>query len=114
MLGREPYRNPYLLAEVDRGLFGEAKLLDSRLEVVLRYLDYVDEQLSRGVALRHMSRHLTGMFQGQPGARRWRRYLGEHQSARNADTGTVTRALEAMSHAALEAAACSEAYAAAG
>lgn len=110
MLGRQSYSNPYLLANVDKVLFGEPSAPRSRADIVSRYLDYVDGQLSRGVALRHMSRHLTGMFQGQPGARRWRRYLGQHQSAPEADRGVVTGAMEAMGMAAQEAAARSEAY----
>ncbi len=78
MLGRAAYHSPYLLAEVDRLVFGDMQPSPSRHAVLRRYLPFVERQLIAGVALPAMSRHLLGLFQGVPGARRFRRHISEH------------------------------------
>jgi tRNA-dihydrouridine synthase A len=77
MVGREAYQNPYKLATVDHELFGFTGPVLSRWQVLELYKPYIRRQLERGVRLKHMSRHLLGLFQGQPGARNWRRTLSE-------------------------------------
>jgi tRNA-dihydrouridine synthase A len=76
MLGRAAYREPYLLAEVDRRLFG-GLAPPSRECVLERMLQYADRELAAGVRLRSITRHLMGLYAGLPGARQWRRMLGE-------------------------------------
>jgi tRNA-dihydrouridine synthase A len=78
MLGREAYRNPWLLHDVDARLFGTAPRFDSRHDILERFLPYVEAQIAEGVALHHMTRHILGLFQGQPGGKRFRRHLSEH------------------------------------
>lgn len=84
MIGRAAYHNPYLLAEVDRRFYGDSRPPPTRLEVLERFEPYIRQELARGTALHHMTRHILGLLQGQPGARRWRRYLTEqtHQGGR--------------------------------
>jgi len=77
MLGRAAYHNPWLLAEVDERVYGEAPSALTRLQVLDAYLPYVARQLAAGVALPAMSRHLLGLFQGVPGGRRFRRVISE-------------------------------------
>ena len=76
MLGRAAYQQPWLLAELDRALFGErsARTLEHVLE---RYLLYVERELTAGTPLRSMTRHLLGLRAGLPGGRLWRRALSE-------------------------------------
>ncbi len=81
MIGREAYANPYLLAQVDSRFFGCAEQPRDRDEVLEEYLQYCGRQLERGSRLGHLSRHLVGLYQGQPGARRWRRSLNEYGRA---------------------------------
>ncbi len=76
MLGRAPERDPYMLADADRRFWGDAAG-PSRSEVASAYRRYVEAQLARGIALGHMTRHLSGLFQGCRGARAWRRVLAE-------------------------------------
>ena len=78
MLGRAAYQNPYLLAQVDQRFFAVKTEAPSRHQIIKRFLPYVEEQLSRGVYLSSITRHILGLFQGQPGARAWRRYLSEN------------------------------------
>lgn len=75
MLGRAVMDDPYSLARVDTLYYGESTTPLSPHEVLSRYLDYAREQRDRGVPLTRLVRPLTGLFQGQPGARLWRRTL---------------------------------------
>jgi len=77
MLGRAAYNTPWLLSEVDSRIFGEAREVSDPLEVVERMKPYVLEQLSRGVWLQNITRHMLGLFHGLPGGRLWRRVLSE-------------------------------------
>ena len=91
MIGRAAYHNPYLLAAVDQRFYGDPRPSPSRAEILRQFTLYVRQELSRGTALHHMTRHVLGLFQGQPGARRWRKHLSE-QTHR---TGIGLKALEA-------------------
>ena len=77
MLGRAPYKDPYLLAEVDSRLFGSTEPRPSRLDVLDSFMLYAEGELSRGVRLNQMTRHILGLFHGQPRARAFRRVLAE-------------------------------------
>lgn len=96
MLGRAPYENSYLLAEVDQQLFGSHREIISREAVIEQLIPYVEQQLSEGLYLRHIGRHLLTLFAGQPGARVWRRYLSEHMHKPESGVHTLTDALNAM------------------
>ena len=78
MIGREAYHNPYILAEVDRRLFGDDRPAPSRHDILEAYLPFVETRLQAGAPLSAMSRHLLGLFQGVPGARAWRRHISEN------------------------------------
>jgi tRNA-dihydrouridine synthase A len=78
MLGRAAYADPYLLAEVDRVLFGAQDAPPSRLDVLDRFVPYVEAELSRGSRLNAMTRHILGLFHGQKRARLFRRHLAEN------------------------------------
>jgi tRNA-dihydrouridine synthase A len=92
MLGREVYQNPYLLAEVDRLFYGDNRDVPSREAILDALLPYVETQLARGVHLKHISRHVLGLFHGVPGAKQWRRYLSCHAHLAQADVGTLRAA----------------------
>lgn len=78
MIGREAYQNPYLLAEVDSQLFASNAPIIKRSEAVQAMYPYIEAELSKGVHLNHMTRHMLGLFQNMPGARQWRRHLSEN------------------------------------
>lgn len=78
MIGREAYQNPWMLAQADRVIFGDDHPIATRQEVLERFMPYAERQLAAGVPLSAMSRHLLGLFQGQPGAKAWRRRISEN------------------------------------
>ncbi|MEM7082364.1 MAG: tRNA dihydrouridine(20/20a) synthase DusA [Pseudomonadota bacterium] len=92
MLGRAAYQNPWLLAQVGKaqGLSDRA----TRADIVRAFLPYAEKQLTRGVRLHAMTRHLLGLFAGQPGARAWRRYLSENSHHAGAGIDILEQALE--------------------
>ncbi len=89
MIGRAAYRTPYILAEADRLIFGSRKPVPNRRAIVLAWLPYLERKLAEGVPLSRMTRHILGLYHGQPGARTWRRMLTEKSSMPSADAGTV-------------------------
>lgn len=100
MLGREAYENPYLLSQVDARLFGETHAAPSRSDVLTRLRPYVERELSAGARLRHIARHLLGLYRGQPGARAFRRMLSERAHAPDADWAVIEQALTLAENAA--------------
>lgn len=94
MLGREVYHNPYLLAGVDELFYGDLSGGLSREQIIHALIPYVCGQLSDGVRLYSIARHLLGLFHGVPGARAWRRYLSEYGTKQNADENTLYKALD--------------------
>lgn len=98
MIGREAYHNPWLLADVDRRFADDADPVTDRYQVVSRFLPYIEDELSKGVRLQQMTRHILGLFQGQPGARAWRRYISEHAHLDGAGTEVLERALRYVTY----------------
>lgn len=77
MLGRAAYADALLIARVDEVLFGMPATDFSEARIVEDLQEYVARMLAEGVPLRHLTRHWAGFRQGRPGARAWRRWLGE-------------------------------------
>jgi tRNA-dihydrouridine synthase A len=76
MIGRQAYQDPWFLTELEQDLF--AAPVPGRQAVIEQMALHIERELAGGVALKHMTRHLLGLFNGQPGARLWRRYLSEN------------------------------------
>jgi tRNA-dihydrouridine synthase A len=99
MMGRAAYQNPELLLDVDPLLFAEPASFNIARAALDAYLPYVRSQLTRGVPLAAMTRHLLGLFAGQPGARAFRRVLASEAVMRGADIGVIARALAEIERA---------------
>jgi tRNA-dihydrouridine synthase A len=102
MLGRAVYHNPYLLADVDRRFFNTTCTIPGREEIVRQMLLYIDRELNAGTPLKHISRHMLGLFQGVPGARYWRRHLSTHATRADANCEVILEALENTTRVARE------------
>ena len=93
MIGRAAYDDPYLFAQADSLIFGEERKAPSREQIVEQMADYVRAWQERGVHPRTILRHMLGLFRGQPGARRWRRFLSEQFVRREADADVLLHSL---------------------
>ncbi len=91
MLGRAAYHDPYLLHVLEHRWFGAP--LRGRGEVLRAFRPYVEAQLDGGVYLKHIVRHVLGLFAGQPGGRAFRQVLSEGAHRPGADWALVERAL---------------------
>ncbi len=96
MIGREAYANPWLLANADRDIYAASEHPVDRHRVVAQLLDFAAAECAHGTPLNRVTRHILGLFQGQPGARAWRRYLAEHAHLPGAGPGVISRALAAV------------------
>ncbi|MGE8278867.1 MAG: tRNA dihydrouridine(20/20a) synthase DusA [Stenotrophomonas sp.] len=92
MLGRAAYHDPYVLHALDCAQTGQ--LARQREELLLAMRPYVEAQLAKGLALKHITRHLLGLFHGQPGGRGFRQVLSEGAHRAGADWGLIEQALQ--------------------
>lgn len=94
MIGRAAYETPYIMANADQLIYGvDAPIID-RMNALEQFLPYVEEQVRKDVYLRHMAKHLFGLFQGLRGAKAWRRYISEHMFEKNAGPEVLQKAAE--------------------
>lgn len=93
MVGREAYQNPSLLGVIDNALFDENAPIITARQAVEKMLPYIEQQLSQGVYLNYITRHMLGTFQNCKGARQWRRYLSENAHKPGAGIDVVETAL---------------------
>ena len=95
MIGREAYEHPWFLAAVETEILG-GRSPDSRAEAVRRFLPYVRERCADGERLSSMTRHMLGLFAGQPGARAWRRHLSTQGPRPGAGPEVLQEALDLL------------------
>ena len=81
MLGRAAY-SPAILGDVDGSLFAADCAAPLPHAVLEAMLDYVLNELERGTRLSSITRHMTGLINGRPGARLFRRLLTEEREGR--------------------------------
>ena len=93
MMGREAYQNPYLLAEVDQLLFGANTAVTTREDVMAALIPYIVDECGRGAQLNHITRHILGLYQSVPGARKFRRHLSENAYKKEADISVLQEAI---------------------
>jgi tRNA-dihydrouridine synthase A len=96
MLGRAAYQTPYLLAEVDQRLFGEAHPVRARSAILSALIAYAERQLTAGVRLHAITRHILGLYHGRPNGRLFRRILSEGSARREAGIAVIEAAMAAV------------------
>lgn len=97
MLGREVYQNPWLLAEVDKNCYQSSFRVTDRFTVIDAWRPYIAEELAKGTDIKHLLRHTLGLFNGQPGAKAYRRFLSEHMHQPGVGLEVLDSALEQVS-----------------
>ena len=93
MIGRAAYQDPYRLHRMHAAVFGSPEL--EREQLLLAMQDYVTAQCAKGVALKHISKCLLGLFHGQPGGRLFRQVLSQEAPLPGAGWPVIAKALAA-------------------
>ncbi|MBP6596762.1 MAG: tRNA dihydrouridine(20/20a) synthase DusA [Arenimonas sp.] len=93
MIGRAAYHEPYRLHLMELAMFTPGQVPRERAELLRALRPYIEACRARGVALKHITRHLLGLFHGQPGGRAYRQVLSEGAPQRDAGWELVERAL---------------------
>jgi len=95
MVGRAAYHAPHdMLAGADAAIWGDRAAGRTRLQVVDAMRPYIAGHLAAGGRLHSVSRHMLGLFAGQPGARAWRRVLSQGATRPGAGLELIDAALE--------------------
>ncbi|HHZ07393.1 MAG TPA: tRNA dihydrouridine(20/20a) synthase DusA [Rhizobiales bacterium] len=105
MLGRAAYHTPAIVAEVDRRICGEAGPIAEMKAVIEAMAAHAGRHIAAGGRLAHVTRHMTGLFHGRPGARRYRQILSTEATRPGAGPDVLLRAFEAIEGGVEEAAA---------
>ncbi len=96
MIGREAYQNPFMLAEIDRCMYGCSENPRDRDAVLMEFSRYCADKTGNGHRVSAMTRHIMGLYHGQTGGRIFRRYLSEHANRPDADARVLLEARHAM------------------
>ena len=96
MIGRQAYQSPWILMEIENEFGEEKSSPQSRISIARNMLPYIEKELDRGAQLKHITRHMLGLFAGQPGARTWRRELSEQAHQPGAGVSVVENALSKL------------------
>ena len=96
MLGRAVSNDPYMLAGVDKELFGVNNMPVSRTQILQNYMHYMKTEMANSENLYAMARHILGLFHGQYGARAFRRHLSTKAHKMDAGVEIVSEALALM------------------
>ncbi len=96
MLGRAAYHTPAILADIDRRIYGDAGAAADMGDVVEAMAAYAGRHIAAGGRLAHVTRHMTGLFHGQAGARRYRQILSTDATRPGAGPEVLVRAFEAV------------------
>jgi tRNA-dihydrouridine synthase A len=84
MIGRSIYQNPYFLVNIEKEIFN-TKTCPTREEIVEKLLIYLEKEVRLGTKVNHIMRHTVGLYHGQIGSKKWKRYLSDNMMARNSD-----------------------------
>jgi tRNA-dihydrouridine synthase A len=101
MLGREAYHRPYLLAELQQLLDPVHGRIPAREALLARMEAYAQREVAAGGRLSAITRHMLGLYSGQPGARDYRRALSEGARAADATPELLRRAIPPLNQSTL-------------
>ncbi len=94
MIGREAYHNPFFLTSIESTVFDTHRVFKERSAIVNAIIPYVQKHLDEGGRLHHITRHMLGLFHGQPNGKLWRRHLCTEAVKPNAGIDVLTAALD--------------------
>jgi tRNA-dihydrouridine synthase A len=95
MLGRAAYHDPASVLIGADALWGDDFAPDPTA-VVNAMRPYIADHLAKGGRLHQITRHMLGLFHGQPGARGWRRVLSDQANRPGAGQDVLDDALASL------------------
>ena len=84
MIGRAIYQNPYFLVDIEKEIF-ETKQNPTREVIAEKLIEYLAKEVKLGTKVNHIMRHTVGLYHGQTGSKKWKRYLSDNMMARDSD-----------------------------
>ncbi len=84
MIGRAIYQNPYFLVDIEKEIFN-VENNPTREDIAKEILKYLEKEVKRGAKVNHIMRHTVGLYHGQIGSKKWKRYLSDNMMARDSD-----------------------------
>ena len=96
MLGRVAYHQPWELTQVDPAFANAPAPVSTRREAVEAMLPYIEQHLKTGAPLHHVTRHMLGLYHGQPGGRIWRQILTVEGTKHGVGNEVLLRALQVV------------------
>lgn len=93
MLGRAAYQDPFILAEVDRRYYASSEPMPSRAQALIALVPYAQAHLERGGRLANVTRHVLGLYHGQPRGKQFRRYLSIEAAKATASAHVIAEAV---------------------
>jgi tRNA-dihydrouridine synthase A len=96
MIGRAAYHTPDMLRHVDQSLFASSLPPVSYDKLCENMMTYAADHVARGGRVNHVTRHMLGLFQGMPGARRYRQIMTVDSCKADATPAVIERAFAAV------------------
>ena len=84
MIGRAIYQNPYFLVDIEKEIFN-VENNPTREDIAKEILKYLEKEVKQGTKVNHIMRHTVGLYHGQIGSKKWKRYLSDNMMARDSD-----------------------------
>ena len=84
MIGRAVYQNPYFLVDIEKEIFN-VENNPTREDIAKEILKYLEKEVKQGTKVNHIMRHTVGLYHGQIGSKKWKRYLSDNMMARDSD-----------------------------
>ena len=93
MMGRAAYENPGQLLDANSAIFDVAPPAVDIQAALEKLFPYIENAMREGARLNSITRHLLGLFRGQPGARAFRRHLATEAVKPGASIAVLREAL---------------------
>ncbi len=95
MIGRQAYKHPDFLLSIDQEIFNYPDSKKKSMnEIILKYAEYVEQNMRIGTPLKSMTKHILNVYQGIPGAKHWRRHLSENMHKPEAGVDLIHQGME--------------------
>jgi len=93
MIGREAYKNPYFIADIEKAIFKNDNV-PTREDVIKNLMPYIERHLANGLPLKDITRHILGLYHCRKGGKKWRQILSEEAYKDNAGIEVIYNALK--------------------